>query len=228
MPSGDKHARRVRCAWSKTRLVDSNQEPVHARRRTAREQRQHLIARQHSGRRIPPGQPPGPRPSRYVRWPCFDKLLGGGRHLGLHVRAAAARGGSGSSGALPAEPALLQLGLLMLTGGSGAPAALTEHYKLAAATLELIVLVCCTAHAYAETARGGRPLHCALVGCRGFLASGVLPLYCSPRAAVATTSSAHRRVRSRRDSSNSVPNRPSPGPPNTCSQHPPRRYRLHA
>ena len=29
----------------------------------------------------------------------------------------------------------------MLTGGSGAPAALTEQYKLAAATLELIVLV---------------------------------------------------------------------------------------
>ena len=43
---------------------------------------------------------------------------------------------------LPAKPALLQLCLLMLTGGSGALAALTEHYKLAAATLELIVLMC--------------------------------------------------------------------------------------
>ena len=90
---------------------------------------------------------------------------------------------------LPAKPVLLQLCLPMLTGGSGAPAALTEHYKLAAATLELIMLVCCTPHAHAETARGGQPL----VGCRGlFLALGVLPLHRSPWAAVATTSSARR------------------------------------
>jgi hypothetical protein len=76
----------------------------------------------------------------------------------------------------------------------------------------------CTPHTYAETARGGRPL----VGCRGlFLASGVLPLHRSPPAAVATTSSARQRVRSCRNSSNSAPNRPSPSPPDTCSQHPP-------
>jgi hypothetical protein len=42
---------------------------------------------------------------------------------------------------LPAEAALLQLALLMLTGGSGAPAAPAERYEPAEATLELLVLV---------------------------------------------------------------------------------------
>jgi hypothetical protein len=42
---------------------------------------------------------------------------------------------------LPAEPALLELALHMLTGGSGAPAAPAEHYEPAEASLELLVLV---------------------------------------------------------------------------------------
>ena len=44
-------------------------------------------------------------------------------------------------GTLPTEAALSELGLQMLTGGSGAPAAPAEHYEPAEATLELLVLV---------------------------------------------------------------------------------------